>query len=269
MHTQFNESEAISKLVSLRLNNLKALKTEKEKALKHPPKGRLRVAKSSSGTPHFFLVNGKGNGKYVPKDKLEKAGNIAQRDYDKDIAFAIDNEIKHLQKFAANYKVNALENIWNDLNDGRKTLVKPVTIGAKEFAMRWQNEPYNAKAIDEESAIQTSSGLYVRSKSEVIIAETLTRLGVPFKYEYPLSIRGLGTFHPDFCCLNVQSRKEVIWEHFGMMDSPEYAVNATEKINLYAQRGFVLGDNFIATFETAKNPLNAKVVKELAERILL
>ena len=66
----------------------------------------------------------------------------------------------------------------------------------------------------------TSKGERVRSKSEVIIADVLNREGVPYRYEYPIYIKGIGKIYPDFTVLNIGIRKEMIWDHFGMMDDP-------------------------------------------------
>ena len=40
--------------------------------------------------------------------------------------------------------------------------------------------------------------------------------------------------HPDFYCLNLRTRQEFAWEHFGMMDDPDYASTTAEKLRLYA-----------------------------------
>ena len=98
----------------------------------------------------------------------------------------------------------------------------------------------------------------VRSKSEVIIADALTRANIPYRYEYPTSIKGWGTLYPDFTCLDIRTREEIIWEHFGLMGDPDYAENAVQKITHYAASGYVLGKNLIATFESGTTPLSVK-----------
>ncbi len=102
-----------------------------------------------------------------------------------------------------------------------------------------------------------------------MIAEALYNAGVPYRYEFPLHIKGRGTFHPDFLCLNKRTGREIIWEHFGLMDKPEYAANAMEKIALYAQNGYILGRNFIYTMESLAMPLNSRLVKLLIETHLV
>ena len=47
--------------------------------------------------------------------------------------------------------------------------------------------------------------------------------------------------YPDFTCLNVRTRKEFVWEHFGMIDVPEYCQNMASKMEMYLMNGFCLG----------------------------
>ena len=56
----------------------------------------------------------------------------------------------------------------------------------------------------------------------------------------------------------VRSKSEVL-----IADALEYSGNALEKIQLYAENGFVLGRNLIFTMESRAVPLNIKYVKKL------
>ena len=67
----------------------------------------------------------------------------------------------------------------------------------------------------------------------------------------------------DFLLLNVKQRKTYIYEHFGLMDHPEYAKNAFEKLNLYSEHGYWYGDTLLFSFETSINPLNTKYVEKM------
>ena len=49
--------ESLSFQVAARLQELQALRSEKQKALRNAPKGRLRISTSKSGYPHFYLVS--------------------------------------------------------------------------------------------------------------------------------------------------------------------------------------------------------------------
>ena len=93
--------------------------------------------------------------------------------------------------------------------------------------------------------------------------------GVPYRYEYPLKIRGWGVFYPDFYALNVRTREEFILEHFGMMDNPEYLRKFMKKTRIYEKNGIYFGNNLLCTFETSADPLDPLAVDELIRRFLL
>ena len=86
---------------------------------------------------------------------------------------------------------------------GKSTTIKSV-VGVLEFT---EGEIY----ID---------GYFVRSKSEVIIANMLVQEEVPFVYEEPLFAPDGTMFLPDF---TVKFRGETYyWEHVGRLDLPDY-----------------------------------------------
>lgn len=132
----------------------------------------------------------------------------------------------------------------------------------EDFIAAWQHLPYTGKPFEINAPeFFTSTGVRVRSKSEIIIADALDRAGIPYRYEFPASIKGWGTLYPDFTCLDVRTRKEIIWEHFGLMGDTDYSENTLQKIAHYAASGYILGKNLIATFESGTTPLSAKQVQ--------
>ena len=106
----------------------------------------------------------------------------------------------------------------------------------------------------------------MRSKSEKIIADKLYHLGIPYKYEAPLNLKGLGIIHPDFTIMDMKNRREVYWEHCGIMDNSEYAERAVARINQYERNGLHLGERLILTFETGNTPLDIRVLDKIIER---
>ena len=61
----------------------------------------------------------------------------------------------------------------------------------------------------------------------------------------------------------------ILWEHLGLMDIPEYAEKAIRKITAYEENGYFPGENLILTYETAGQPLNLKLLKDTIKRYLL
>ena len=88
------------------------------------------------------------------------------------------------------------------------------------------------------------------------------------KYEKPLNFSGYGIVYPDFTFLSRKLRKEIYWEHEGMMDKPEYAIKAAKKLNSYQMNGILPGERLILTFETEQDVLNSKIVCDLVDKYL-
>ena len=77
-----------------------------------------------------------------------------------------------------------------------------------------------------------------------------------------------GEVYPDFTVMNPRTRQIKYWEHFGMMDDPEYAQKAVQKIVTYGQNGILQGKQLIITFETSFMPLNQKQILPLIQEFL-
>ena len=134
---------------------------------------------------------------------------------------------------------------------------------------------YEGKSFQPDSPeYYTARGERVRSKSEVIIADTLTRLSIPYRYEYPLTLHRGGrkttslTIYPDFLCLNLRTRQEFIWEHFGLMDNSAYSTSAVQKLQTYNQNDIHPGKSLIISTETADLPLNTKHIENIIQTYL-
>ena len=76
-------------------------------------------------------------------------------------------------------------------------------------------------------------------------------------------------YYPDFTIRHPQTGDIFYWEHFGMMDIPEYASNAFSKLHVFANYGIISGVNLITTFETSEYPLDLKLVEELIDHYFM
>ena len=237
---------------------------------KHPKESLRVLTRKSSFQYYIRSEKGDQNGTFIPRKDIRKARTIAQRDYNKAASKTIKKQLAIIDAFLAAYRPNVVDELFAKLHPGRRALVTPVRETGDDFVASWLHFPYTGKPFEINAPeFYTSTGVRVRSKSEVIIADALNRAGIPFRYEFPTSIGGWGTLYPDFTCLDKRSHKEVIWEHFGMMSNHDYADVAIQKILRYNENGYVLGRNFIATFETAETPLNLKQVQGYIEGCLI
>lgn len=260
--------EQYQNLLLVRKNQLEQLIIQKQKEISMAPKGRLRVSKNK-GTYQYYKIteNADTLGTYISKNNIHEAEQLAKSDYNKKILPQLQKELAKINNLLSN--TQDLQQHYENLHIGRKKIFSPVTLSNKDFASNWLAVEYNHKPFDPTAPIlQTSTGQRVRSKSEVMIADTLTRLGIPYRYEFPVRLKNY-TVHPDFYCLNLRTRQEFAWEHFGMMDDPEYAQNAVSKIQDYQKQGYFPGKNLITTFETKTTPISTKQIEQIATEFFL
>lgn len=291
-----------------RIEQLETLLAIKEKALKKAPEGSLRVSKSHGAVQYYHKTNNDGkNGRYLDSAHRDLAQKLAQKAYNIKLLPAIKKELALLQAALIQIQKNSQGreipfNVLELVNLECRALVTTATLSDEEYAAVWLSQKYKPKPFQPDSPeLYTARGERVRSKSEVIIADTLNRLGVPYHYEYPLSLKIGGrapnsrattsrdiptsrraarsqdlttsstntlTVHPDFLCLNLRTRQEFIWEHFGLMDDPDYAAKAVQKLQTYNQNDIHPGQRLIISTETTDFPLNAKHIENLINTFL-
>lgn len=243
---------------------LKKMKDELEEGLRGAPTGTLECKLCRTTQQFYHKINGKIN--YIKKSDRELVEKLAQRDYERKLLTKINDNIYQLDDFLKTFNLKEIYNLYDELTAARKGLVKPLLISDADYINQWQKMKFEGKDFEEGTQeIYTERGERVRSKSEKIIADKLFLKNIPYQYERPIYLRGYGTVYPDFHCLDVSRRKEIIWEHFGMMGDEEYSRKAFRKIDLYTQNGYYHGDNIIYTFESSDNPMNTKIVDILIQ----
>lgn len=83
---------------------------------------------------------------------------------------------------------------------------------------------------------RTRTGLAVRSRAEVIIADALTDANIPFEYEKPLVFGG-SIRYPDFTIEDETSGRTYYWEHLGLLNRPDYKRSWEKKLAWYRDHG--------------------------------
>ncbi|SHL36788.1 hypothetical protein [Fibrobacter sp. UWEL] len=266
-------TDNIVEAATKRLQELEAVLPILEGACAKKVTERLRILQKKNSFQYYVIPKGdNSNGIYLHAKQISKAATIAQFDYNQKVIDLMKRDVKTLQSFLNSYHPEKYDQAFSTLNPGRKQILNPIRYPDEEYVKRWCDVPYEGLSFhNEHNEYFTDKGIRVRSKSEMIIANKLSKAGVPFRYEAPVIFETPRhiKFHPDFTCLNVRTRKEIIWEHFGIMDDPDYANETLQKIGLFAANGYRLGDNFLATFENGRTTLSlhqvAQYVKMLAE----
>ena len=268
--------DCVLPLLRERIAELSNVEAVLSKRLSRAPAGVLNVSPHRGGFQYFRVTAKTGRkGEYISKEKMSLASAIAQRDYDAKMLAEIQRQRGVLEKCVAKYDVSVAENLYAQLHLARRSLVTPLVYPDEDFVARWSAVKYAGRGFDADSPVlMTARGERVRSKSEIIIADALFRRGIPYRYEYPHELLLAGTRNrkrivvsPDFTCLNVRTHREFVWEHFGMIDVPEYCQNMASKMEIYLQNGFCMGKNFVMTTETHERPLNSMMVEAMLERL--
>ena len=190
---------------------------------------------------------------YLGKDKLDDARKLAQKAYISRLIKDKENELECVSSYIKNRKET----------DYKALLRKDSPYRALIINDQWGLIEYDrSRKYPEKLVVKAPKDEFVRSKSEALIANALFDAGIQYRYECALELDGI-TIYPDFTLKLPQSGKIVIWEHFGMMDNPEYLENAMKKISFYVKNGYFPGDNLIMTFETLKHPLSLQDVQKV------
>ena len=257
-------------VVKARKECLDRLITRLKKDIAKAPEGMLRISPRKTYTQYYWRKNPSDrNGTYIHKADMKLAVDLAQRDYNKKLLNIIEEEQHLANEYCRLLKEKQLEDAYDSLNRYKQELVTSLEDEKAKRIALWNAEQYEKMAIDATTEFYSNNGIRVRSKSELIIANMLEQYGVPYKYEKPITLKGMGTVHPDFTCLNTRTHKEIVWEHFGMMDNEAYASKNIIKLNTYNQNGYYIGKNMIASFETSLNPLSSRFVKAMIEEYLI
>lgn len=243
-----------------------------EKEIRRAPEGSLRVSVSKGKFPQYYVYrreedNLHTNGKFIRKKEIKLAQKLAQKGYHEELLKVIKQERELLDEFLKRCKVNAIENVYEKLSKPRQALVTPVVQTQQEFLAEWKEKmqgDMNSYPIATE--LVTDHGEHVRSKAELILANKFFKEGIPYVYEPRIELKNGRSVYPDFALLDIRERKTYYWEHFGLMDVPEYSEKMVIKIEEYQENGYWLGENLLCTFETKENPLNSKMVDRILKR---
>ena len=249
----------------------KRIKKIEDKSKEISETGRLRICHSARRTD-FYCVTQKGDTKgiYIPKSEDERVKALAQRDYYERVLKILRRKYRAFAMLRGQGANEALLEIYDKLHPVRKTLVEPVILSDGEYVEKWKQEGKAAAEIrlDEEGSYYTDNGERVRSKSEIMIANKFLKQKIPYIYEPALVLSGR-LIHPDFKVLNLRTRQSFYFEHFGMMDDPDYSAKAVLKIDSYIMNGYLPGQGLLFTMETHEKPLDMRLLDKMIEGFLL
>lgn len=239
-----------------------------EQELKTAPEGRLEVRVTRYGVQYSVVLSGKRQ--YLSKKEVETIKQLAQKNYYEKTSRTLKKAIKRNRAILETKDNKTVGEIYRKMIEARRELITPLTSSLNEFIERWSKVSYESKPFEDgDTEHYAKNGLRVRSKSEAIIIDLLLEYGIPFRYESPLHLKGMGQIYPDFIVINKRTGEEFVWEHFGMVDDWKYANEMVKRVETYHYNGYFEGKNFIYTLESSRHPFGARDAKRIIEQYLL
>ncbi len=232
-----------------------------ESKLAELPEGQLICTKDQKWYRHI------GDKKiYIAKADHAVAEDLASKKYFEAVCKDLKRKLQGINYF--------LKNNNPDLDIAPKLLthtskysqlLSPLFDTSNEDLAAWVREPYpkNTK-YPQQLKYETVNGLYVRSKSEAMIALLLSEQQIPFRYEDALTLDGC-TIHPDFTLRHPQTGETFYWEHCGRIDQPQYRSMFYKKIQLYMENDILPPRKLILTWETNLEPLSLGEIRHQIE----
>ena len=120
---------------------------------------------------------------------------------------------------------------------------------------------------------RTATGVPVRSKSEVIIADALTSHKIKYKYEEKFVGDDGFQKRPDFTFEDPVKGK-IIWEHLGMLSDPGYVKRWERKLGWYKKQGVVpieegigMNGTLVTSKDTEAGGINSDEINATIDRL--
>lgn len=253
-----------------RVRLVKKIETLKEK-LKALPDQKIFIVRNGKYRK-WFVANGK-TPIYIKKKDRAYAEKLAQRRAAELYLQNAYQELNAMNQYLQQHEQRiALQQNWFDKNpEIQKLLETSETFipdyNENEYLQKWIQTPFESNPQYPEKLIyKTLAGNFVRSKSEVMIANALYYHSIPYRYECAFRCDEM-VFYPDFTICHPKTRQIFYWEHFGLMYNPYYINKTFEKLKIYAGCQLVPGQNLLTTYETKDYPLDCEKVEHMIEEI--
>ncbi|MBR5376362.1 MAG: hypothetical protein IK139_03705, partial [Lachnospiraceae bacterium] len=235
--------------------------------------GKIRILRKGKYVEFYLRSDpAEKSGKYMRKSDPEKIRIYTEKSYCEKITKLLDSEILALKDYIrrTGQLEDSLRRAYSDYPDEVKQYIDPVDVSDEDYVRKWISTDYRGKEIKEDSTVyETENGERVRSKSELTIANALAKRGIPYKYECPLILKNGLKIHPDFTVLNIKKRRQIYWEHRGMMDDPEYSKHSVDRIKQYMKSGIIIGRDLVITEETLSCPLGTDEIDSIIKTYFL
>ena len=231
------------------------------------PKGTLRMEVRHGKS--YYRTRREGKSIFLKADDAQFIDLLKERKRLETKVKIIDSNIRALKNLCENYCPYSTEYIEKILPESyRSNATKEKKIAGKYSSPEeWESASYKQKDWNinyKKPGHVTLKGERVRSKSELIIANMLYTMEIPYHYEEEMIIGGV-KIAPDFKIYVRSKNRFVILEHFGRMFDSGYQAEYGSKVGLYISNGYMPGRNLFMTYDDKDGNLDTKQIEEMIE----
>lgn len=251
-----------------RIAQLETVKRIAEAVYRTSPRGQLSIVRCNGRVSYYVRLKPTDKkGRYLSKTKdSELIRKLAQKKYCAAVIKSIDAELAAIRRFIKNCPEVRAEDVHKTAGNEYRALIAPLFEDDETALNNWNKKEFVSLNAEKGKCYQLSENEAVRSKSEWIILTILKEEGIPYKYEKRLLIGG-NELYPDFTFFDANTRSEIYWEHFGMMNDAKYADAAIKKLHLYMRAGIADEGRLIFTMESTTSPLDINDIRDIVCRL--
>ena len=236
--------------------------------------GRL-ICSPHKNVTRYYNHTDEGKMEYIGADCEDRIKTLAKKQYYLKMLGTAKREREKLSRciktLTSGQQMADIDEVYPSLHKAVRKYCGPFNVTDEGFALTWlknNKRLRNQKLLN--GQFKTLKGEYVKSKSELIIADRLTFNGIPYVYEAHAVLDDWTSIkYPDFKILNKRTREEYYWEHLGKIGDAEYAASNQLKIEQFAKNGIILGKNLILSVECNDRALSTEYVDTVIKEILV
>ncbi len=238
-----------------------------EQRLKKLPAGSLTISRSRGRAYYQKYFRGKRT--YLGSSEKKEVRDLQARKTLECMCERIKSNELLILDFLNKYQTPLPESVQKTLGEAyQNDQLDLFSIPVRKNNQNWAEQPYRRNSMYPEQLTQkTLRGDFVRSKSEVIIANTYFSKTILYRCEEVIQV-GNYTFAPDFSVWVASLDKVKYHEHFGMMHDPRYREKALKKINEYIAAGYRPYEDILFTFDDLEGNIDAQVLDNLIEAFM-
>ena len=263
-----NDSD-IRTIIAHYAQETKARVAQLEEIARNSPQGSL-VIKTINSNKYYYKMssdNGQKTTQYIKPSQKELISQLADKRFARQVLPNLRSNLRAAESFLKYH--SGLEECSLEAFIGRdlSAVCSSKCMPQKAMIDKWLSESWTETPYQEYPPTHpTLKGLPVRSKSEVMIANSLFQHGIPYHYEKPLFYSpNRAPIFPDFSILHPDTCELWFWEHFGLIDNPLYFDDMCRKFEIFQSQGITPGHRLICTFECEKHPLSSVLINDLIQ----